>query len=119
RLGRVGQQVPVVRVDVGGDPPCAADRRDRERVVQVPVCQHHGGRVQPVFFEHLLQPVHHADARVDHHAPLTGRGCDHITVGTEGGGGHGCDEHASEGSGVPWLVASGLHVHSGGRLVWH
>ena len=62
-------------------------------MVEVAVGEQHGGRVQPVLGEHLVEPVEHPDARVDHHALLARRGGHHVAVGAEGVRGKAGDEH--------------------------
>ena len=92
-LGRVGQHLPVARVHVRGDAARAADRRDREGVVEVAVGEQHGGRVQAVLGEHRVELVEHPDAGVDHHALLPRRGGHHVAVGAEGVRGKAGHEH--------------------------
>ena len=93
RLGRVGQQLPVLRVHVRRDAARAADRCDGEGVVEVAVGEQHGGRVQAVLGEYGVEPVEHPDAGVDHHALLPRRGRHHVAVGAEGVRGKAGHEH--------------------------
>src|SRR2546429_9231811 len=70
-------------------------------MVEVSVREYHGGGVQPVLGEQVVQPREHADARVDHDTLLTGRGRHHVAVGAEGVGDERGDEHAPERSRCP------------------
>jgi hypothetical protein len=89
----VGHHEVVSGVQVRRDAPCAADRRDRERVVEVPVGQQHRYRLQPVLAQHLVQLVDHVDAGVDDDRVLAGPGSHDVAVGAERGGGEAGDEH--------------------------
>ena len=53
-LHRVGQQLPVGRVDVGRDASCAGHRDHREDVVEVTVGEQHRHRLEPVLAQQLV-----------------------------------------------------------------
>ena len=92
-LGRVGEHLKIVRVDVGGDAPRTAHRSHRESVVEVAVGEQHRGRGQPVFLEHRLELVDDADARIDHQARLARIGRDQVAIRPEGVSGEAGDQH--------------------------
>ena len=83
-LARVGEQRPVVRVDVGGDALRPADRRDRPHVIYVTVSEQHRDRLQPVTVEEFLDPPLRVLPRVDDHALLARRRRHQVAVGGEG-----------------------------------
>ena len=82
-LGRVGEQLAVVRVDVCRDALRAAHRRDRPHVVYVTVREQHRDRLQPVAEKKLVYPLLCVLARVDNHALRTTGRRHHIAVGGE------------------------------------
>jgi hypothetical protein len=92
-LGRIGEQVTIVGMDVSRDILRTADRRDRPHVVYVTVREQHRDRLQPVPGEEFLDPGLRVLSWVDDHALLAGRRRHQIAIGGEGTGGKSCDEH--------------------------
>ncbi|GLZ06891.1 hypothetical protein Acsp03_43570 [Actinomadura sp. NBRC 104412] len=92
-LGRIGQQVAIVRVDVGGDVLGAADGRDGPDVIDMAVGQQHRHRPQPVLAQDLVDPGLGVLAGVDDDALLTRGGRHDIAVRGERSGGEPGDEH--------------------------
>src|SRR5258708_13048768 len=80
---------------------CAANRGDREHVVDVAVGDDDRGGFQPLFAQDTVQAGHHLVSRVYHHAPLARtRGRD-IAIGAGQSGGEPCDEHVQS-----WFLAT-------------
>src|SRR3954447_19427201 len=92
---RIGQKVPVVRVDPGGGVVGARDRRHTPHVVDVTVGDQDRHRLEPVLADHLGDAVRRVLAGIDDHALSTGTGGDDVAVRPPRTGGETCDEHAS------------------------
>jgi hypothetical protein len=101
---RVAQQVPVVGVDPGGAVVRAADREDREHVVDVAVREQYGDRLQFVLAHDLLDTRGGVLSGVDHDAFRALAGGDDVAVRAPRTRGEPGDEHdrpSWNGSGPP------------------
>ncbi len=90
---RVGEQAPVVRVEVRRDASGAADRDDRPHVVDVAVREQDSDRGEPVLADGVLDALDRVLARVDDDALLPRRGRHDPAVGAPRTGGEADDEH--------------------------
>ena len=88
---RVGQHVPVRRVDPGGHVVAVAHGRHAVDVVDVPVGEQHRHRREPVLGEQRFEGLGGVLAGVDHDARLPRLRRHHVTVGLERPGRKTCD----------------------------
>ena len=115
---RVGEQVPVVGVDPGRRVVRAGDRRDAPHVVDVPVGDQHGHRLEPVLGDDLGHAGGGVLAGVDDHAlRARPRGRD-VAVGAPRTCGESGDQHArrlSRPAAGSLIRTSAGDVHAGRR----
>ena len=89
----VGEQRPVGRVDEGRYVPGAAYRGHGPDVIHVAVREQHGGGLQPVPLDNLVDALFSVLARVDNQALLPRAGRDQVAVGGERAGREPGDQH--------------------------
>jgi len=90
---RVGQQRPVVRVNVGRDVPGPAHRGHGPDVIDVAVREQDRGRLQPEPLDRLLDALLRVLAGIDDQALLPRRGRHQVTVRGERAGRKPGDKH--------------------------
>jgi hypothetical protein len=73
-----------------------AQRSHRKHVVEVPVRQQRGNRMEAVLSDHVSHSVRRIHAWIDDHALPADGSSDHIAVGLPGSGGERRDKHSSE-----------------------
>ena len=93
----VGELAAVRWVYVGGDVARAAHGHHRERVVEVPVGEDHGDRLEAVLAQARVDVVVRADARVDDDAFLPRAGRHDVAVRIGGTCGEAVDQHDNRG----------------------
>ena len=122
---RVGEQVSVGRVDPGGRVVRPRDRGDRPHVVDVPVGEQYGDRLEPVLADDVGDAGRGVLAGVDDDALGPGAGGDDVAVRGPRACGEAGDQHPGRLSTVPerdgigarplgrpwlaWGVAQGQH----------
>jgi hypothetical protein len=104
---RVGEQVPVGRVDEGGDVVGAGQRGHRPDVVEVAVGQQGRHRLEAVAPAELLDAGQGVLAGVDDQGLRAGRGRDQPAVRLEGPGGKSGHEHGAHATGTAPAPTSG------------
>ena len=93
---RVGQQVPVGRVDPRRGVVGAGHRGDAPHVVDVSVRDQHADRLEPVLPDDLVDTGGGVLAGIDDHALRPGTRRHDVAVGTPGSGGEAGDEHGRQ-----------------------